>query len=509
MEFICQKKAFISFMVGMGCLSFINLSYATLPLPNEVTSNAIAGGSYVTFLNTLKPLLAITENGGTTWHYPSSVISSLPDDLAWRAAFAGASCSNMNCLGAGYYESFWSVSNHSNIYPLLSVSHDAGKTWTSPGTVISSLPVGFVTGKFNAAPWCSGNNCIAVGDYFGQNAIRNTQRFPLLASSHDAGSTWQYPSTILSNLPTDFSDRGYFSGATCVATDCLAVGRYKNTLANYFPLLSNSHDGGNTWNYPSTVISNLPNDFANKGVFNAASCSTATCVAVGEYITSKPGAPQYPLLAISQDNGSTWRYPAVAANLPNDFISTSLVSSVSCNANNCIAVGQYESSQAGNLQYPLLLSSQDSGSTWSSRDSIINNLPSDFENKAVFYGASCNRNICIAVGEYQSKDNNGPSLPLLASSLDGGVTWSYPTSVKTEALNLLNGKFLSVSCNVTDCVAQGQYQNSRSNFFYPLIAVSHDAGVTWFYPSSVISNLPDDYYDEGVFYSGNSSFTSK
>lgn len=89
---------------------------------------------------------------------------------------------------------------------------------------------------------------------------------------------------------------------------------------------------------------------------------------------------------------------------PSDFVNITSLNSVSCNASHCIAVSQYVSNQPGNTKYPFLLSTQDGGNNWTFPSTIITNLPADYQNTADFIGVHCNRNICIAVGNYKSSN---------------------------------------------------------------------------------------------------------
>jgi hypothetical protein len=183
------------------------------------------------------------------------------------------------------------------------------------------------------------------------------------------------------------------------------------------------------------------------------------------------------------------------------------MNNINCNQNNCIAVGQYQSAQGNQKKYPFLLSSQDAGHTWIYPLTIVTGLPPDFQNVASFNGAHCDMNNCIAVGMYQSSTYAGQQIPLAATSNDGGKTWVYSASITANLpADLSNGQFSSVSCNRGDCTAKGQYQSEKAGIpYYPLIATSHDSGKTWTYPSSVISNLPADYNNDGIFSGGNSS----
>lgn len=93
------------------------------------------------------------------------------------------------------------------------------------------------------------------------------------------------------------------------------------------------------------------------------------------------------------------------------------------------------------------------------------------------------------------------SIPLVASSLDGGKTWIYPNSISANLpSNTANGRLFATSCKRADCIAEGRYETKNpGKTQYPLIATSHDAGQTWTYPSTVTSNLPSDYHENGIF----------
>ena len=181
-----------------------------------------------------------------------------------------------------------------------------------------------------------------------------------------------------------------------------------------------------------------------------------------------------------------------------------------CNGNNCIVVGQYQSQWRNNVLYPFLLSSQDGGHTWSAPVTVIDNLPPDYVKVGVFYGAQCNTNICTAVGEYTSSSFNGQSVPLLANSLDGGKSWIYPSLASINyPTSFLNGKLSATSCNVSDCIAEGSYTDVILKKTYPLLLSSHDSGKTWAYPPSIFSGLPGNYFNNGKFTNGGSSYTWK
>lgn len=218
-----------------------------------------------------------------------------------------------------------------------------------------------------------------------------------------------------------------------------------------YPLAAASADGGTTWKYTidSSTSPAVPSDYFNNAVFSVVSCSGLSCVASGFYNSTITGHPFYPLLAASTNGGFTWSYNSTSTMLlPGDFFSISSSNSmqVYCNTATCIAVGQYTSTNT--KIYPLILTSVNNGLTWSTTidSSII--LPSDFLNNGLFTAINCDGFICVASGQYTS--TNTKSYPLIATSINGGITWSYTldstiTILPSDYLN--NGIFNSVSVN--------------------------------------------------------------
>ena len=79
---------------------------------------------------------------------------------------------------------------------------------------------------------------------------------------------------------------------------CIAPGYYYDSVNIYRPLLALSQDAGSSWTYPASISSSaLPLSFIN-GSFLAGSCSGATCIATG---TFNDGFVNRPLLALSQN----------------------------------------------------------------------------------------------------------------------------------------------------------------------------------------------------------------
>lgn len=421
-----------------------------------------AAGFYNDGTNSI-PLLANSIDGGATWGYSIPGVAAFPAGFV-SGNFNSVSCQQERCLVAGVYN------NVTSNFPLLGNSTDGGMTWAySINSQTPSLPSDFIDGNFQSIS-CSGSNCIVAGSY------GNGTTMPLMASSSDQGVTWTYvvDSSTSAALPAGLTF-AYLKNASCSGSHCIAVGGYQaSTFAQY---LVKSNDAGVTWTLgvdDSTPA--LPSGYIF-GYFNAGSCSGQNCIAVGSAMFS-PIFQARPLVASSTDGGSTWAYTVSTTSsiLPSN-ITTGELKSASCSGQYCIAAGIYNIGGAHDL--PFLISSTDGGATWTSKIySGSTTEPTNF-NYGSFLSASCAGPHCVAAGSY----NNGGAndLPLLASSADGGVTWSYTinTTTPTPPSDFDSGLFNGVSCTDLHCVAVGTYFDGVRSL--PLLANSIDGGGSWVY----------------------------
>lgn len=126
-------------------------------------------------------------------------------------------------------------------------------------------------------------------------------------------------------------------------------------------------------------------------------------------------------------------------------------------------------------------------------------MPLDFSCCSALYSASCRGQNCIAAGSY---NNAMSSVSLLATSNDAGLTWRYTIDSTTPVLPLdfsSNAYFSGASCNGQQCIAAGTYQSVTS--YYPLLASSTDGGSTWTYAIDSSKPLfPANYDHDGMFY---------
>ncbi|MCE3533751.1 sialidase family protein, partial [Legionella resiliens] len=382
-------------------------------------------------------------------------------------------------------------------FPLLAASID-GLNWFYRITSQFPMPPIDSINQFTrlTSASCNLNVCIAGGLYFS-----DVTNFPLLALSTDKGVTWSYKITSSSPALPAGTLSGSFADVSCNSSVCIAGGRYSSTAE--YPLLATSLDNGATWQYTlSENTPSAPSDFSN-GQFSSVSCSGGTtnnvCVAAGSYTNA--GFTRFPLIATSINRGQSWTY-TVSSSTPTlpENTDEAFFNSVSCYGTTCIAAGQHFNGVEG-VGYPLLASSTNGGLTWTYR--IFNGtptLPSDFTSSGIFTDTSCSATTCVASGRYINTGGN--LIPLLATSTNNGVTWSFRISSSSPALpaDFASGSLSSVTCLSNNCIAAGNYTDIGAAFlpehFYPLLAASSDNGLTWTYRiTSSTPGLPAGYID--------------
>lgn len=485
----------------------------------------IGAGYYSNYSNGVFPLLAYSNDTGSTWTYPEYIFKNISTNIdrdATSGNFSGASCTgSVNksvCVVAG----IWCSGGFcDSVHPLIAVGTKNGSVWKYPKSVFQNLDTRIdpnIIGAELRAASCFGSGGSAVCMASGYYANTTQQTNPLISVSQDSGKNWTYPLSVFTDLHIAI-DPSYNGGAlftqSCTTSTlrpvCIASGNFCNDAnCNYQqPLLALSTDKGQTWVYPKEIFKDLTTKIDpnfSSGFFTGSSCtgssSHSLCVAAGSFYNN---TDTFPLLTLSRDDGQTWIYPPeifnnlaarIGHNLIGGYFNAASCSGTSHNSV-CIAAGAYYSSKH---TFPFLALTRDGGITWTYPDFIYTKMRTvvdpDFRS-GIFDGASCTGNgkqtICIAAGNYCTLTQ---CFPLLALSKDGGKSWSYPPSIYQNLTTTLDPKFVygllsEASCSGTSqhnfCTASGQYWDGTTT--YPLVAVSTDSGATWTYPADIHQNL--------------------
>lgn len=503
----------------------------------------IASGVYTTTNNASFPLVVSTIDTGLTWEYPRALLDNLQQNIDPELAsgiLRGASCTGSLdksvCIATG---SYCKDTDCFNQRPLIAVGRRNNSFWVYPGSVYFDLEGRIdpnITRAFLTGGMCrgAGNNafCIAAGE-FTTPAIQS----PLLALSSNGGGAWTYPKSIFQNLQTAIDPNyngGFLLSTSCNQSTCdsvcIATGAY-STDTKQFPVVALSTDKGQTWTYPSSVFKNLDTVIApnfTSGELVSSSCTgtgnKTVCIGAGIFFN---GSNTLPLLALTQNGGSTWTYPSsIFTNLSTQIdpdLDEAFFHAASCTGKEtrarCIASGFFK---RGSIEIPMLALTKDGGQTWTYPRFIFTKLKTlvnpDFRSGR-FNGASCyeknKESTCMAAGEFCAGHFCEKKFPLIAVTKDGGKTWSYPASVFDSLTtridpNYLHGTFNDIHCSGVKehsfCVATGEYSTSTGNS--PLVAYSTNNGDTWIYPPSVFQNLTTTISPDFLFgFLGNAATT--
>lgn len=351
-------------------------------------------------------------------------------------------------------------------------------TW-SAWPLISGMPEGFASGHL-ASSICQNDQCYMVGSYSLQNGVH----WPMLL---EMNQEHEISLQVIEGLPQNMTE-GFLRQINCANNVCIAVGSYysgdidmPNVLRSYSPLIVTSDDYGQSWSV--RAIDGLPANRDNTNL-NQIVCTETRCIAAGSITLYTPGkAPAYisaPLFLQSDDQGQSWFYSPQAINLSNTVVSTYL-EKIICRAGFCIAVGNYKDYESGNsyIPKPLLITSQDNGSTWAAEKS----LPQQFSGWTQLIDVSCtDASTCIVAGVHKKQDWQ----TLILVSHDNGKTWTSNKSGQRPYIAVDN-----ISCTTNFCAISG----FSPDFTDIGLLVSHDAGDTWSV-KKITRNCPD-YQDNG------------
>lgn len=282
---------------------------------------------------TANPLLFTSNNGGRT--FESINVSAIPGVPSFGTNNANeliaASCNNNACVAVGNF----ATADNLFILPLILVSDKQGKNWSfiDPATIANIPPNTFVGDNELTNVSCSNTVCVATGYY----SVPNTgDLFPLLLVSNNNGRSWRFiDATSLQGTPSFGSFNPLYS-ASCSGNICSASGNYSTTAVTpvFLPLLFQSKDAGSTWSYIDTTTANGVPLYGNYNNFFDTTCfGTNVCTVAGNFMTSTI-TPLSLLTNAANNNlrGRAWSnlstatikdYPAVTSGTINELATTS------------------------------------------------------------------------------------------------------------------------------------------------------------------------------------------
>jgi photosystem II stability/assembly factor-like uncharacterized protein len=340
---------------------------------------------------------AVTAVGSSTW-------STKGIATALQPVMGAISCPALaGCLLAGYGsfgESLFSQRAHTG-------------TWRPITLAAGSAPL-------YSASCPTGTECVAVGD---GTVLRST----------DGGTAW-------SSAVVPFGPDVVLRSVSCSsATICVAVGAWSPAAGPSAAVVIRSTDGGSGWSHV-TIPSGV------------ATLQSVTCPTTSSCVAATGGSASTPSILYSTDGGETWSTSGVPTT------SGVRIESISCApASFCLGAGFDGNSN-------LIATSTDGGATWSFATG---------SGTPQLLGVSCSSaTTCMAVGpgrQYQP----GVYESLSYATTDGGQTW-------TQLSQLPGSNVVSVDCADGSCQALSTIPWGASP---STLATSVDGGSTWTTPT--------------------------
>lgn len=200
---------------------------------------------------------------------------------------------------------------------------------------------------------------------------------------------------------------------------------------------------------------------------------------IGEYSSARNS--NLPLILSSVDSGRSWSHITNHPVKETSSVYTNALYTISCAGTVCITGGllpeEKENYRIKNI--PLLIS-QDAGQSWKYILSPINMpIPSSM----YVYDVHCSQSTCIAASSYFGYEE--PESPLFLVSHDKGSSWKYYFLGDLEGYEKTLERIKNVSCDGRVCIS---IVKNKSRKGIPLI--SFNGGDKWTFISSFV-NMPE------------------
>lgn len=332
---------------------------------------------------------------------------------------------------AGHWVVVWSAaSDFSEDFDIrVSRSLDDGITWSTPNALNSNAAVDSSESDDYTPHICTDGSGVWIAAWRTREFSGGTDDDVLFSRSLDNGETWSGLSPLDINAGTDSDGdfRPYL--ATDGAGNWVAVWESDATM-DFDIQIARSSDNGVTWSAPSNLNSNALVDTAVDAGPRVATDQAGNWIAVwssDDALGGLIGTDSDILFSRSTDNGQTWTaQAALNTNAQTDSGSDIEPQIATDHAGNWIVIWSSADSLGGTIDVDLdiLMShSSDGGVTWSDPAPVNSNAATDAESDLSPELASDSSGLWTAV--WNATDPVSGDLDIfVASSMDNGTTWS-------------------------------------------------------------------------------------
>jgi hypothetical protein len=271
-----------------------------------VSAICVAGGTYTDIGGKVSPLLVQSANGGASW--TAGIDDTTPitgGSAGFDDTINGTGCNATFCIAAGNY-----IPGIIEDMPLIFESTNAGGTWTNVVSGSTIVPPTILNGKLTNAS-CGDTTCVAAGVY----ALNDSSEQPLIYQ-RSAGSGGTYSITLDAvtgpPMPSDYNGIDMTEvSSSCSGALCVVSGSYQVSSNIFEPLVAVSHDGGTSWTFAVTSTTPAqPSDFDGISM-GGTNCKGTYCVISGSYDNS--GAQSQPFVLVSNNSGVSWTFVVSSA----------------------------------------------------------------------------------------------------------------------------------------------------------------------------------------------------
>jgi hypothetical protein len=339
---------------------------------------------------------------------------------------------------AGHWIAAWNGSVND---VLVSRSADNGATWTSLAAINTPATRG---GAVQLATDAAG---IWVAVWEAEDPLGGSDIDLFTSRSLDAGATWSLPVALNTNAATDSGLDLYPELTTDGAGIWIAVWASADSLGgtigtDFDILFARSTDGGVTWSPPAPLNTNAATDVGFDREPDIVTDGMGTWCSVwrsGDALGGTIGADDDILIARSTDGGVTWSLPSpLNTNAGTDTGNDYNPRLATDGSGNWVAVWTSKDSLGGTIgtdEDILTATSTDGGVTWTAPAALNTNAATDVGNDAEPQITTDGHGRWVAIWYGATLESARPSDDdiRIARSTDIGTRWSLPVPLNNNA----------------------------------------------------------------------------